>query len=72
MSRNSKFHKVDRFNRTVSSVQKHGVQRGDKRGNGPWHPRQGGIQRVELQKLKCCNYLIMLLILKLLTHAAWI
>ena len=33
-----------------------GVQRGGgERGAGPGHPRQGGIQRVELQKFKCCN-----------------
>jgi len=28
---------------------------GGERGDGPGHPRQGGIQRVKLQKVKCCN-----------------
>jgi len=28
-----------------------GVQRGGERGAGPWHPRQGGIQRVKSQKI---------------------
>jgi len=32
-----------------------GVQRGGERGDGPRHPKQGGIQRVKLQKCKCCN-----------------
>jgi len=29
--------------------------KGGERGAGPGHPRQGGIQRVKLQKFKCCN-----------------
>jgi len=29
-------------------------ERGGERGDGPGHPSQGGIQRVKLQKLKCC------------------
>jgi len=33
-----------------------GVQRGGgERGAGPGHPRQGGIQKVKLQKFKCFN-----------------
>jgi len=28
---------------------------GGERGDSPGHPRQGGIQRVKSQKLKCCN-----------------
>jgi len=43
---------------------------GEKRGDGPGHPRQGGIQRVKLQKCKCCN-LIIFPIVRLLTHATW-
>jgi len=32
------------------------AEEGSERGAGPWHPRQGGIQRVKLQKSKCYNY----------------
>jgi len=28
---------------------------GGERGDGPGHPRQGGIERVKSQKLKCCD-----------------
>jgi len=31
------------------------VREGGERGAGPGHPRQGSIQRVKLQKWKCCN-----------------
>ena len=37
--------------RVVSSS----VQRGGERGDDPGHPKQGGIQRMKLQKCKCCN-----------------
>ena len=46
-----------------------GVQRGGERGDGPGHPRQGDIQRVKLQKCKCC---MIFPIVRLLIHAAWI
>jgi len=43
---------------------------GGERGAGPRHPRPGGIQRVKLQKLKCCcNYMI-IPIVGLLIHDA--
>jgi len=36
-----------------------GVQRGGaNEAPGPGHLRQGGIQRVKLQKFKCCNQMI--------------
>jgi len=38
---------------------------GVERGAGP------GIQRVKLQKLKCCNEMVFHIV-SLLTHAAWI
>jgi len=44
---------------------------GERRGDGPGHPRQGGNQRVKLQKFKCCNKMIFS-ILSLLIRAAWI
>jgi len=41
------------------------------RGAGPGHPRQGGIQRVKLQKWKCCHSMIFRIVM-LPTHAGWI
>jgi len=32
-----------------------GVQREGKRDTSPGHPGQGGIQRVKLANVKCCN-----------------
>ena len=47
------------------------VEGGGERGTGPGHPRQGGIQRVKLKKIKCCNEMIFPVV-SLLTHAEWI
>jgi len=44
---------------------------GGERGSGLGHPRQGGIQKVKLQKFKCCNSMIFSIV-SLLIYAAWI
>jgi len=46
----------------LSSLHFSGVQRGGgERGDGPGHPRQGGIQRVKLQNLNAVTRLLFLL-----------
>jgi len=60
-----------RFRLPTETLESSGVQRGGERGDGPGHPRQGGIQRVKLQKIKCCNWMIFS-IANLLIHAALI
>jgi len=42
---------------------------GEANGRRHGHPRQGGIQRVKLQKLKCCDQMIFPIV-RLLIHAA--
>jgi len=44
---------------------------GGKHGDGPRHRKQGGIQRVKVQKLKCCSKMISPVV-RLLTDATWI
>ena len=44
---------------------------GGEHGDCPGHPKQSGIQRVKLQKLKCCSKMIFPVV-RLLTDAAWI
>jgi len=46
-----------------------GVQRGAELGAGPGIQGQGDVQRVKLQNLKCCNYMIFPIV-SLLMHAA--
>jgi len=44
---------------------------GGERGAGPGHPKPGGIQRVKLQNVKCCNWMIFPIV-SLLIHTVWI